>query len=213
MIFMHEQSIIFVCQLPFVCWLHTLNIYCMSNARCVLLSSVSSLGVGLSLSFSVFLSAMRPLFGNCSLHFGCYYIIHLFSLSLWTQSSPVSQMFLAAACNAPTRLFLWALAVFRLHRMHEMHTIVTDVRSVCLSVCLSCGSSWLHCAKMAEQIKMVFGVNTLGDPRNIVLDVGLGLPQRGEAGPTFKFWDPPRMSGTADGRDLKFCVYIEGWGP
>jgi len=39
----------------------------------------------------------------------------------------------------------WTLALltvdtlFRLHRMHEMLTIVTDVRGVCLSVCLSCG--------------------------------------------------------------------------
>jgi len=31
--------------------------------------------------------------------------------------------------------------IFRLHRMHEMQTIVTDVRGVCLSVCLSRGSS------------------------------------------------------------------------
>jgi len=56
--------------------------------------------------------------------------------------------------------------------MHEMQTIVTDVRGVCLSVCLSRGSSRIHCAKMAEQIKMLFGVNTPGGPRNIVLDVG-----------------------------------------
>jgi len=56
--------------------------------------------------------------------------------------------------------------------MHEMQTIVTDVSGVCLSVCLSCGSAWLHCAKMAEQIKILFGLNTLGDLRNIVLDSG-----------------------------------------
>jgi len=34
--------------------------------------------------------------------------------------------------------------VYRLHQMHEMQTIVTDVRSVCPSVCLS--RSRLHCA-------------------------------------------------------------------
>jgi len=43
--------------------------------------------------------------------------------------------------------------------MHEMLTILTDVRGVCLSVCLSCSSSWLRCAKMAEHIKMLFEVN------------------------------------------------------
>jgi len=55
--------------------------------------------------------------------------------------------------------------------MHEMLTIVTDVHSVCPSVCLSRGSSRLHCVKMAEQIKMLFGVNTSGGTWNIVLDV------------------------------------------
>jgi len=64
--------------------------------------------------------------------------------------------------------------------MHEMLTIVTGVRSVCLSVSLSCGSSRLHSAKMAEQIKMLFGVNTLGSLWNIVLEMGPDPPtQRG----------------------------------
>jgi len=43
--------------------------------------------------------------------------------------------------------------------MHEMQTIVTDVCFVCLSVC---HSTLLHFAKMAEQIKILFGVNTRG---------------------------------------------------
>jgi len=60
--------------------------------------------------------------------------------------------------------------------MHAMLFVV----SVCQSVCLSRGSSRLRCAKMAEQIKMLFGVNTPGGPWNIVLDVGLDPPQRGE---------------------------------
>jgi len=64
--------------------------------------------------------------------------------------------------------------------MQEMQTIVTDVCGVCLSVCLSHGSSQLHCAKMAEQIKMLFGVNTSGGPRNIVLDVGPDPPPHRE---------------------------------
>jgi len=41
----------------------------------------------------------------------------------------------------------------------------------CLSV-LSHGSTQLHCAKTAEQIKVPLGVNTLGDPRNSVLERG-----------------------------------------
>jgi len=34
---------------------------------------------------------------------------------------------------------LCSLSVTRLHRMHEMLTIVTGVRDICLSVCLSHG--------------------------------------------------------------------------
>jgi len=54
---------------------------------------------------------------------------------------------------------------FRLHRMPEMQTFVTDVRGVRPSVCLSRGSTRLHCVKTAEQIKILFGVNTLGGPK------------------------------------------------
>jgi len=75
--------------------------------------------------------------------------------------------------------------------MYEMETVVADVRgvslSVCLSVCLSRGSSRLHCARTAEPIKMLFGMNTPGDPWNIVLDVGPDPPQRGEGGPLLNF--------------------------
>jgi len=52
--------------------------------------------------------------------------------------------------------------------------------SVSLSVCLSRGSSRLHCAKMGEQIKMLFGMNTPGGRWNIVLDVDPDPLQRGE---------------------------------
>jgi len=65
---------------------------------------------------------------------------------------------------------------FRLYRMHEMQTVVTDVRGVCLSVCLSRGSTRLYCAKTDKRIKMLFGVNTPGSPWNIVLDMGLNPP-------------------------------------
>jgi len=59
--------------------------------------------------------------------------------------------------------------------MHEMQKIVTDDLGVCLSVSLSvCHAAQLSfdCAKMAEQIKMLFGVNTRGGLRNMVLDGG-----------------------------------------
>jgi len=64
--------------------------------------------------------------------------------------------------------------------------------SVCQSVCLSRGSSRLHCAKMAKQIEILFGVNTFEGPWNIVLDVGLDPPQTGKVGAlvNFRSWDP-----------------------
>jgi len=62
--------------------------------------------------------------------------------------------------------------------------------SVRQSVRLSRGSTRLHCAKTAEQIKMLFGMNTLGSPRDIVLYWGPDLPTDRGRGPTFKFCDP-----------------------
>jgi len=65
--------------------------------------------------------------------------------------------------------------------MHEMHTTVTDVSGVCPSVCLSLGSTRLHCAKMAKWTKVLFGVNILGGPWNILLVGGSWSPlQRGK---------------------------------
>jgi len=64
--------------------------------------------------------------------------------------------------------------------MHEMQSIVIDVRGVFPSVTLSHGSTRLHCAKTAEQIKILFGMNTLGAPKNIVSDGGPDPPQQGE---------------------------------
>jgi len=81
--------------------------------------------------------------------------------------------------------------VFRLHGMHAMHEmqpIVTNVRGVCPSVCLSRGSTRLHCAKTAEWIKMLFWVNTFGSPRDIVLHGGPDPPT--DKVPTFKLSDP-----------------------
>jgi len=44
--------------------------------------------------------------------------------------------------------------------MHEMQIIVINVPGVC--------------AKVAEQIEILVGVETLGKPRNVVLNRGLG---------------------------------------
>jgi len=57
--------------------------------------------------------------------------------------------------------------------MHEMETIVTDDLGVSLSV-----SHAAQLAKMAVRVKMLFGVNTRGGPRNIVLDGGSKPPQQ-----------------------------------
>jgi len=43
---------------------------------------------------------------------------------------------------------------------------------------------------MAEEMKMLFGVNTHGSPWNIMLDVGLDPPQRGEGDPLLNFRTP-----------------------
>jgi len=43
---------------------------------------------------------------------------------------------------------------------------------------------------MAEQIKMLVGVNTPGGPWNIVLNVGPDLPQRGGGGSVLNFGTP-----------------------
>jgi len=72
--------------------------------------------------------------------------------------------------------------------MREMQTTVTDVHSVCLS----CSSSRLRCAKTAERIKMLFGVNTPGGPWNIVSDGGadpstFDICQREEGDIIFEF--------------------------
>jgi len=63
---------------------------------------------------------------------------------------------------------------------------------------------------MAEQIKMLFGVNILGGPRELCYMAVLILSQTRGGGPTLKFWDPCHISGMAKARDLKFYVYIRG---
>jgi len=47
------------------------------------------------------------------------------------------------------------------HRMHDMHTIAIDDPVAWASV------TRLHCANTTERIEVLFGVETLGHPRNI----------------------------------------------
>jgi len=64
---------------------------------------------------------------------------------------------------------------FRLHRIHNVaHCGRWSLSVVCLFI------MWLRCAKTAEWIEVLFGVEALVDRRHIVLD---GCP------------DPPTMSG------------------
>jgi len=110
-------------------------------------------------------------------------------------------------------VFAYAI-VFMLHQMHEMQTIVTDDRGSCPSVCRS---TWLYCGKTAERIEILFEVNTLGGPRNIVLDGGSwSPPQWGWVSweKCCPFWTQLlHISRLTKTRDLKFGELIECWGP
>jgi len=65
--------------------------------------------------------------------------------------------------------------------MHEMMLLLQTIAvSVCQSVCLSRGTTRFHRAKTAEQIKILFAVNTPWGPRNIVLDGRPDPPQRAD---------------------------------
>jgi len=71
------------------------------------------------------------------------------------------------------------------HRIHEMQAIATDYRGLRPSVCLLRGFTGLWCAKTAERIKVLFGVQTLGGSRNIVFDGGHESPTARGGGSAF----------------------------
>jgi len=60
--------------------------------------------------------------------------------------------------------------------MYAMRTTAIDDRGVCLSICLHRSVTRLHCANAAERIKILLCVETLGDPRNTVLDGSPDFP-------------------------------------
>jgi len=98
--------------------------------------------------------------------------------------------------------------------MHEMQTIVTNDRCLSVSLSLLRGSTQPHCAKTAVQIKMLFEVNIPGGPRNIVLAGGPDPhTERWRGEKILPSGDPLHISGTAEARDLKFCVHTDGSGP
>jgi len=68
--------------------------------------------------------------------------------------------------------------------------------------------------KTAEQIEILFGGNTFGGPGNIVLDRGSDPPTEGGIKKNFAHCRPPTLHvlRMAEGRHLKFCMRIKGWG-
>jgi len=80
---------------------------------------------------------------------------------------------------------------------------------------LSRGSTRLHCAKTAERIKIPLRLNIVGDPRNIVLHGVLILHRKAdvELQIMLPVMDSLRVSSVAEGRNLKFRVLTERWGP
>jgi len=61
--------------------------------------------------------------------------------------------------------------------MHEVQTTAIDDPR-CLSVCLLRSIMWLYCSNTAEQIEVLYGLETLGDPSIIVLHGRLIFPHR-----------------------------------
>jgi len=77
-----------------------------------------------------------------------------------------------------------------MHAVHELQPIVTNVRAVCPLVSLSVARiNSASLSQTAEQIKMLFGINTLGGPRNFVLNANPDPPTERGSRLTFKFRD------------------------
>jgi len=84
---------------------------------------------------------------------------HMNSSHLWTRASLLRLGFLC----------IWSrfciLCILRLHQMHSMRYVAyCNWRSCSMSVCPSV--VWLHCAKMAEQIELLFGLHGKTDFQN-----------------------------------------------
>jgi len=102
--------------------------------------------------------------------------------------------------------------MFRLHRICRLLLPMSEAsvcQSVCPLVCLSRGSTELHCTKTAKRIKMLFVRNTLGNPWDIVLHWGPDPHSKGKGDPLLNS-ETSRISGTPEARALKFRVRIDG---
>jgi len=94
--------------------------------------------------------------------------------------------------------------------MHEMLTIVTDVRGVCLTVCLSVTrfiSASLYKNGWTDQ-DAVWDEHSWKFMKHCVRRD----PPTEKKGAHFQILGPPHISGTAEATDLKFLVQIERWG-
>jgi len=110
---------------------------------------------------------------------------------------------------------LWPLVEFLVHLCFVTWLVgCVDDRDVCSPVCLSvtrlnlaslCKNGWTN--------QSCLGWTLLGVQRNTALNVGLNPPQRGrgEWRKMLPVVDPLLVSRSAQARDLKFCVHVDGW--
>jgi len=68
--------------------------------------------------------------------------------------------------------------------MHNVQTIAIDDHRVCVSP----SDMWHRCAVTAERIKVLFGLETLGDSRNIVLNRSPNFPHGLDLAFTKSLW-------------------------
>jgi len=117
------------------------------------------------------------------LHFNCVLLIDIFYFT-------VKYVFY----NLALCVFLGCILCIRYSLLLQIITA-----SVCLSICLWCGSTRLYCAKMAEKMEILFAMNTSG-LRNIVLDGSTNPPQwnGGELEKILPVVEPLDISGMAE---------------
>jgi len=110
--------------------------------------------------------------------------------------------------------FLHSFRLPRMHAVHEMQPIVTDVCGVCPSVSLSVTrlNSASLCQNGQTDQDAVWGERCW---RTLCYTGVLIPPQTGGGDLLLNFGTllSPHISGTAEARDLKFCMHIEGDGP
>jgi len=91
-----------------------------------------------------------------------------------------------------------------------MHEMLKFLPMFAVSVCHAAHLG-LKNAKMDEQMKILFGVNTPGGPWSDRR--GSWSPHKEGKGEHFQILGPRHTSEMAEAKDLQFCVHVEGWGP